>query len=170
MDPVVVIARVLHVGLGAFWAGAVLFTALLLDPSIRASGPAGGQVMGALAQRGFAKILLAAGAITIASGFYLFSMASGGFSPEYSRSAPGITYSIGLAASVVAWCIGFFVSRPSVAQIGALSASLAATPEDQRIAVMARIGVLRNRLTAALRSVAALLAIVLVTMAVGRYV
>ena len=170
MDPLLAIARVLHIGLGAFWAGSVLFLAFVLDPSVRASGPAGGQVMGALAQRGLTQILLTAGFIAIASGIYLFYVVSGGFTAEYSRSAPGIIYSLGLVASVVAWCIGFFVSRPTVARMGALSASLAATSEDQRGAITARMGALRQRLTTALMSVATLLSVVLASMALARYV
>ena len=39
------VIRILHVVIGAFWVGAVLFIAAFLAPSVRAAGPAGGAVM-----------------------------------------------------------------------------------------------------------------------------
>ena len=52
MDWSVILMRVLHVVLGVFWGGAVIFTAFFLQPAIRDAGPEGGKVMGAIVARG----------------------------------------------------------------------------------------------------------------------
>ena len=47
-----IVLRLLHIVLGVFWVGAVVFIAFLLFPSVRESGPAGGAVMQRLMGRG----------------------------------------------------------------------------------------------------------------------
>ena len=46
-----IVLRLLHVGLGVFWAGSLLFIALFLEPSVRAALPESGKVMQQLAKR-----------------------------------------------------------------------------------------------------------------------
>ncbi|MGQ0648530.1 MAG: hypothetical protein ACT4P7_13275 [Gemmatimonadaceae bacterium] len=169
MDVTVVAARLVHVGLGVFWGGAVLFSAFFLDPAARSAGPAGGQVMAALGQRRWVETIITLGTLTILSGFYLFWRVSGGFSAEYSRSPAGIAYGIGGFTAVCALVIGIVISRPTAARIGSLMASLPSIPDTERGAVLAQVGPLRAKLTVALRTVATLLGITIVTMAVGRY-
>jgi hypothetical protein len=166
----IVVLRLIHVGLGVFWGGSVLFAALFLDPAARASGPAGGQVMGAIAKRGFTQTMLTVGTLTVASGWYLFWLASGGLSPTYVGAPQGIAFLIGGLAATIALGVGFFVSRPTFARIGVLMAAAATAQEADRPGIMARVAELRVRMTMALRGVASLLAIAVVAMAVGRYV
>ena len=65
MDSTILISRILHVGLGVFWAGAMFFIVFLLEPSVRSVGPEGGRVMQALQKRGFLTIMPAVAVLTI---------------------------------------------------------------------------------------------------------
>ena len=48
MDIFLIAARIVHIGLGVFWAGTIFFFVFLLEPSVRSVGPQGGLVMKAL--------------------------------------------------------------------------------------------------------------------------
>ena len=72
------LARLVHIVVGVFWAGTVIFNAWLLAPALRDIGPDAGKVMGALARRGMLVILPVTGILTILSGLWLYWHASVG--------------------------------------------------------------------------------------------
>ncbi len=170
MDWALVVLRFLHVVLGAYWAGVILFTALYLEPSVRAAGPAGGQVMGQLMARGHLTMLPVVALVTILSGVDLLRRVSGGFDPAFMGSRMGIALSIGALAAIVAFIIGVSIMRPTALKVMALSQAAMQAPEGAaRDAQLAAIAPLRQRATATLRAVAVLLAVAVTTMAVARY-
>ena len=69
MDPLLVMLRLLHVGLGVFWAGTIFFIVLYLEPSVRAAGPAGGAVMQGLQERRLMTVLPVVALLTLVTGF-----------------------------------------------------------------------------------------------------
>ena len=150
------LARVLHIVIGVFWAGTIIFNGWLLAPAIRELGPDGGKVMGALARRGLLTILPITGILTILSGISLYWHASAGFNSDYMRSRPGMIYGLGMVVTLVAFLIGFLVVRPSV--------------EKAATAPPAEAQAFRQRAASAGNLVAGLLLIVLFCMAIGRYV
>lgn len=162
--------RVLHVLFGVFWAGAVFFSALFLDPAVREAGPEGGKVMGVLQRRGWMNAVLTMGTLTVLTGVYLLWVMSGRFSPGFMGSRPGILLSTGMLAGLLTLGIGMGLSLPTAKKVGALSARLAAAggpPSAEDLAELAR---LRGRMTRLLRTVAVLLAVAVVTMALGPHV
>ena len=167
--PLVLVLRLVHVGLGVFWAGSIFMMALFLDPAARASGPAGGQVMGAMAQRKFTPYMVLFGSLTVLMGWILYWRLSGGFTAAYVASTQGVTFLIGGLAATAGLGVGIFVSRPTFEKLSALMATVGSLPEAERGGVMAQVAALRARMTTALRVVASLLAIAVVVMAVGRY-
>jgi hypothetical protein len=170
MDGALVILRFLHVVLGAYWAGVIMFTALYLEPSVRAAGPAGGQVMGQLVARGHLTMLPVVALVTILSGVDLLRRVSGGFDPAFMASRMGIALSIGALAAIVAFIIGVSIMRPTALKVMALSQAAMQAPEGAaRDAQLAAIAPLRRRATVTLRVVAVLLAVTVTTMAVARY-
>jgi len=170
MDWALVILRFLHVVLGAYWAGVILFTALYLEPSVRAAGPAGGQVMGQLVARGHLTVLPVVALVTILSGVDLLRRTSGGFDPAFMASRMGIALSSGALAAIVAFVIGVFVMRPTTLKVMALAQAAMQAPEGAaRDAQLAAIAPLRRRTTLTVRVVAVLLAVAVTTMAVARY-
>ena len=171
MDALFLIARVLHVGLGVFWAGALIFNAAFLIPSVRDAGPDGAKVAAGLMRRRFLDIMPVVAILTVLSGFYLYWRVSAGFSPVYMGSVAGMTYGIGAVAAVIALGLGVGIMRPSMLRAAALSqgAALAASPEE-RDRGLQTAQALRARAGAFGQGIAWLLAVTVIAMAVARYV
>jgi len=170
MDWALIVARVLHIGAGVFWAGTLMFASRFLLPAVGDSGPAGGQVMAAMAKRGFLTAIPIAAIITILAGIYLMYRVSGGFDHVYMGSGPGMTYSIGAASAIVALIIGGTVVRSSVETMLKLGAQMQGASDADRGAIMTQMNALRQRSSGASRIVAVLLMITVFCMAIGRYV
>ena len=164
-----VLIRLLHVLLGVFWGGAVLFLMFFLDPATRAAGPAGGQVMQQLQKRGFTGTLVLVGLATVLTGFYVLWAVSGGFDAPFMGSGRGIVLSTGALTGLLALATGAHVSRPTVRKLGVVAqrvASAEGAPDPDDLAEMER---LRARLTLAVRIAGVLLVITLATMVYGAH-
>lgn len=165
-----VVLRVLHIGLGVFWAGALLFMTWFVAPSVLDAGPDGAKVVQALQRRGVMTILPIAAIITILSGLVLMWRVSVGFQPEWSRSPTGMALGIGAVAAIIGFGIGIGVMRPAQMKAAELAGTLGQiTDAKAREARMAELQALRMRSAKASQWVAGLLAITVVTMAVARY-
>lgn len=165
-----VIARLLHILLGAFWAGAMIFNALFLVPAMGEAGPDAAKVMAGIQRRRFMDIMPVVALITILSGLWLFWRISGGFDPQWSRSRMGMAYGIGAVLAIVAFGIGVGIMRPAMMRIGRLVDQAAqATDPAHRDAAMAPVPALRRRSASAGRVVALLLALATALMGVARY-
>lgn len=171
MDTTTVILRILHIVGGTLWVGSVLVTVLFLFKVIADLGPAGGQVMGALVRRRYLDVIPAAALVSVLSGIDLMRRASAGFDPAWMGSGPGITYSIGALAALVALTLGVMVGRRSTLKAVALGPKVMAMPEGaEKAAGMAQLAALRSRGQGALKVVAVLLVIASLCMAAARYV
>jgi len=161
--------RLLHVGLGAFWAGALIFTAYFLLPSVREAGPDGAKVMAGLMRRRFLTVMPVVAAITILSGLWLYWKVSLGFQPASMGSRWGMAIGTGSVTAVLAFIIGVSVVRPSMLRAAALAEAAASAPAAEREARMAEAQALRARGGTAGRAVAVLLIITVAAMAVARH-
>lgn len=170
MDSMMIALRIVHVGLGVFWAGTILFVAIFLEPSVRAVGPGGAPVMQQLMQRRFFNIMPVVALLTLVSGLWLYWRDSGGFAAEWLHSRAAMAFGAGGALAVIAFLVGMIIMRPATTRLFALSAQVQQAPPEQREAMMAELGVLRGRMKNAGRAVATLLALAVVAMAVARYV
>ena len=162
--------RIIHIGGGVFWAGAVLFLAFFLAPAVGRAGPEGGRVMQELQRARLMLVLPAVALLTILSGAWLLWIMSGGFSARFFRSGYGISLSIGAAASIVAFIIGLTVMRPAQLRIGALGPRIAGAAGEERTRLGAAVARLRTRAGRASVAMAWLLIVAVVTMAAARYV
>jgi uncharacterized membrane protein len=168
MDPLLVILRLLHVGLGIFWAGAIFFVVLFLEPSVRGAGPAGGAVMKGILDRRFMIVLPTVALLTLITGFWLYFRLWGG---PAAASPAGMTLGLGGVAATIAFLIGYVIMRPAQLKALKLGSAVAQMPDGpERANATAEMDRLRGRGRNAARIVAVLLAIAVVTMAVGRYV
>ena len=152
--------RLLHIVLGVFWAGALIFNALFLGPAIRDAGPEGGKVMAALLRRRFLDIMPVVAALSIAAGIWLYWFQSGGFQPAYMRSRMGMTIGFGALAAVLAFGLGVGILRPAMLKAMKLS---------QDPAQLTAAQALRTRAVLMGRVVAALLGLAVAAMAAARY-
>jgi len=155
-----IVLRLVHVLLGAFWMGSVVFLAVFLEPSVRGAGPAGGQVMQQLARRHVLEVMPSVALLNMLSGLRLLALDSNGFNGDWLRSGAGQAYALGAAAALVAFGTGVFVMRPAVKR------AMAIGPDPQR---QAEAQVLRSRSAQAGRVVAGLLVVAAAAMALARY-
>lgn len=165
----VIVLRALHIGLGAFWAGALIFVAVFLEPSVREAGPDGAKVMRGLQARRFMTIMPVVALLTILTGLDLYRRISGGFQAAWITSSVGMSYTIGAVSAIVAFATGVGVLRPAAMRAAGLGARLAEAPEGERAGIQQEMQRFQGRMRMAGRVVAVLLAVALVTMAVARY-
>lgn len=162
--------RLLHVITGVFWAGAVFFAVSFLFPSIRDAGPGGNAVARQLiGVRQYPKKIFIIALIAVISGFALYaqnvSMSDGAF----ARSRAGMVYGLGGVAAVLTLVAGMVIMTPTSTKMGALGAAIQAgggTPSPEQAAEMAR---LQAKMTMGSRIAATLLLVVVITMAIARY-
>jgi uncharacterized membrane protein len=170
MEFVLLSARVVHVLLGVFWAGAVFFLMIFLEPAVREVGPEGGKVMASVQRRGFTRVLSLVGLFNLLTGVYLLWAISGGFSSGFMGSRSGILLSTGMLAGILALGVGIHMTKPTAERLVSLGSHLAATegpPPSEDLEEMDR---LRGKLRTALRIGSALLLLALVLMALGPHV
>lgn len=126
--------------------------------------------MAALVRRRFMTAVPGAAVLTILSGFWLYWHASTNFATEFMRSGPGIAYSIGAVAALIAFSMGMAITRPSMLKSLRLSQEAATAEAAERERMMAQAQALRIRGVRAGNVIALLLVIAATAMAVGRYV
>ena len=170
MDVILVVMRLIHVSLGVFWVGTMVFNAMFLGPSVRDAGPDGAKVMAGLMRRRFMDVMPAVAILNILSGLWLYWKMSGGFEPAYMRSGTGMTFGTGGLLAIVAFVIGVTVVRPSMLKAMALSPTVAQASPAERDALMARVQALRGKAMGAGKVVAILLGLAVAAMAIARYV
>lgn len=163
------ITRLIHVIMGVFWAGTMVFNAAFLLPAMREAGPEGAKVAAGLMRRRFLDIMPVVGLLTVLSGIDLLRRVSSGFSAAYLQSSIGMTYGLGLVASVVALAVGVSIVRPSMLRATALSQAAVGMAGPEAAAAMATAQALRARAGKAAPVVAWLLGVTVVCMAVARY-
>ncbi len=170
MDRLFLTARVLHVCLGVFWAGALIFNAAFLFPAMRDAGPDAAKVAAGLMRRRFLNILPVVAGLTVLSGFYLYWRASISFGAAYARSPMGMTYGLGAVAALAALSLGVGIMRPAMLKSAALSQAAAGVGPEERDRALAAAQALRARAGAVGQIVAWLLGAATVAMAIARYV
>jgi uncharacterized membrane protein len=170
VDFAIILARLIHILLGVFWAGTLIFNAIFLVPAVRDAGPDGAKVVAGLMRRRLLDITPAAAALTILSGLWLYWRASVGFDSAYMRSPRGITYGIGAVTAITAFGLGVRILRPSMLKAAAITQAVANAPQAERDAQLATAQALRMRAARVGQIVAWLLGFAVAAMAVGRYV
>jgi uncharacterized membrane protein len=170
MDVTLVVMRLLHVGLGVFWVGTMVFNAVFLGPSVRDAGPDGAKVMAGLMRRRFMDVMPVVAILNILSGLWLYWKVSGGFQPAYMRSGTGMTFGTGALLAVVAFVIGMAVVRPSMLKAMAMGPLIAQAQPQEKETMMAQAQGYRSKAMGAGKVVALLLGLAAAAMAVARYV
>ena len=170
MDWYVIVLRVIHIAAGVFWVGAAFVLFLFIQPSVRATGPAGQEFMGHLTTRkNLPLVVLLSGVVTVLAGLLLYWRASGGFDTAWISSGPGISFTVGGVAAIVTLALGLAVTKPSIDRMGALGQEIASSggpPTPEQAAELQR---LQARTVLVGRVSLVLLAVAVVAMAIARY-
>ena len=168
MRPELLLLRLVHILCGTFWVGSGVYSGIFLTPAITSSGVNAGQLFAALGKRRLFAVLPLIALLTIASGFRLLWITSGGSLGEYAGSLAGRTYLFSGAAAVLAFVLSLGVSRPMAVRTGQLTAALRSESAD-RDAIGRQLATLRRRLSVSSATALALLVLCAAGMSVGRY-
>jgi hypothetical protein len=163
--------RVLHVMLGAFWVGAVVFMAFFLTPTVAELGPDGAKVMAGLTRRGVLNIIPIVALVNIASGVWLFWRMTSGFDRTLSGTPNAMVFGTGGIIAIIALHIGLLAMRRNILKAGALAAKAGPLPDGtEKAALMAEAMARRKRALRAGPIVAVMLLVTTALMAIGHYV
>ena len=163
-NTVIAILRFIHIVVGTFWVGGAVTTAFFLLPTVKATGPIGGQFAGQLmARTHLATVLTAAGGITVLAGLILY----GGLWVGAGFTGPAAAYAIGGAIAIIALILGFAIARPAADKLAALGSAIAGQGSPPTADQNAERGRLMDRLTSTVQINAVLLLITVAFMAVG---
>ena len=170
MQAAMIVFRLFHVISAVLWVGGFVMLVFFVLPAVRASGPGGGQVMRNL----LVKTRLVAyfpwvGGLTVLSGFAMFWRDAAISQSNWPASASGMTFSIGGLAGLIALIVGGIMVGRSISQLRqvVLTTDPGTPPSPEQAA---RIAQLQARADRGNRIVGPLLAIAVITMAIGRYV
>jgi uncharacterized membrane protein len=162
--------RFVHVVAGILWAGASIFYLLFIKPSVKSIGPAGPQFMQNLTQRRkFPMFMVSTSLLTVLAGGMLYWFLSGGLNLAWAATGPGLGFTIGSLAALIAFFLGTFGIGPTSGQIGALGGQIAASGRAPSPEQTSRMQALEQKLSTIENVEFVLLVIALVTMATARY-
>jgi multisubunit Na+/H+ antiporter MnhC subunit len=169
MDIYVIVLRIVHIFAGVFWVGAAWMIAGFLNPTAAQTGPAGQPYMQKLFQGRLSMVISAAAGLNVLAGALLYWKDSAGFNLVWIGTPTGIGFTSGAVFAIIAFVIGFGVTRPASEKMSALGAAIQAggkppTPE-QAAAMQAVVA----RLNQAALWTAILVAVALFFMATARY-
>ena len=103
----VLLLRLVHIGAGAFWVGAVFAFFLLVQPAAVAAGPsASGFIYQLLHDRRFPQIVLGSATVTVLAGAWLLVITSNGLDPDLLFDDSRLGYTVGGLAAIVTLGVG----------------------------------------------------------------
>ena len=170
MDIFMIVMRLIHIVTGVFWVGGSFVMLSHIVPAADAAGPAGGQFMQRLMQRGLTRAILGAGVFNVLAGVLLYLRDSAGLQLSWITSPVGLTFTVGALAALAALIYGGAVTAPAGTRMGRLGQEIQAGGKPPTPEQMAQIGSLQAAMVQGARINVALLAIALIAMAIARYV
>lgn len=165
-----IILRLVHIVCAVFWTGSVLYLTGFVFPAVKALGPDGGKFMQQLSRTNKLPLVMnLAASLSILAGILLMERISGGFQSVWFGSPHGIVISIGGTLALIAYILGFAISRPTIMKIGTLGQKIAAAGGPPSAEQAQKLLKLRNKLIGATNMVAVLLLGALIAMSIVRY-
>jgi hypothetical protein len=165
-----IVLRLIHLVVGAFWVGSLVFIAAFLIPAVRATGPAGGAVMRHLTQvLHLHRYMVTSTWLTLLSGAALAWRDAGTLGFRWFAEGSGRFYGAGAVLAIIATVIGFTVNAPTAQRLGEVAAAGQSEGRPPSPEELAQIQYLQARLGRAARLVASLLVLAAAAMAVARY-
>jgi hypothetical protein len=162
--------RFVHVVAGILWGGAAISYLFFVKPSVTAIGAAGPQFMKNLMERRkYPIFMMSTSLMTVLSGAALYWMLSGGLSLTWVISGPGLGFTIGSVAALIAFLVGTFGIGPTAGQMGALGGQIAASGKGPTPEQVTQMETLEKRLNLAEQIDFIMLVIAMLTMATARY-
>lgn len=139
----VVVLRLIHIGAGAFWVGAVFTFFLFVQPAAMAVGPEGTRfTFELLHHRRLPVVILGAAAVTVLAGIWLLVITSNGLDTDLLFDASRLGYTVGGVVAILTFAIGALYVLPRTQTVERILGLLVAerrppTPDEQQ--TLARI-------------------------------
>ncbi|HEX7171637.1 MAG TPA: hypothetical protein VF365_03395 [Candidatus Limnocylindria bacterium] len=135
----VLLLRLIHIGTGAFWVGAVFTFFLFVQPAAVAVGPEATKFTYQLIHhRRLPVVILGAAAVTVLAGTWLLVITSSGLDPDLLFDESRLGYTIGGVAAILTFGLGglYVFPRTRIVErtLGALlSEGRPPSPEEQQL-------------------------------------
>jgi uncharacterized membrane protein len=169
MNVAIALVRLIHIFSGVFWAGGAIVLAAYVEPSAAATAPESNKFMQRFVGSGFVTAMGLAGPLTVLAGLTLYLVDSGGLSNGWITTPTGLGFTIGGLAGLVAFVIGFFISRTTAESMGALGKEMQAAGKPPTPEQMGKMKALQEKLSQASVATAIVLAVAVAAMAMSRY-
>jgi uncharacterized membrane protein len=139
----VLLLRLIHIGAGAFWVGAVFTFFLFVQPAAVAVGPEATRfTFELLHHRRLPSVILGTAAVAVLAGIWLLVITSNGLDPDLLFDASRLGYTVGGVVAILTFALGALYVFPRTRTVeGTLGRLLAEgrppTPDEQQ--TLARI-------------------------------
>ncbi|MCL4396104.1 MAG: hypothetical protein M1482_15105 [Chloroflexi bacterium] len=169
MSILIALVRLVHIFSGVFWAGGAIVLAAFVEPSVAATVPEGNKFMQRFVNSGFVAAMGIAGPLTVLAGLALYLIDSGGLQTGWITTHTGLGFTVGGIAGLIAFFIGFFISRTAAEAMGALGREMQAAGRPPTPDQVQKMKALQERLSQASVATAIVLAVAVAAMAMSRY-
>jgi hypothetical protein len=103
----ILVLRLIHIGAGAFWVGAVFTFFLFVQPAAVAVGPDGTKLMYQLIHhRRLPVVILSSAAVTVLAGIWLLIITTNGLDPALLFDEARMGYTVGGVVAILTFGIG----------------------------------------------------------------
>lgn len=128
MDWWLLTLRVVHIGSAMVWFGGAIIGGFFLSPTAAALGDSAQPFMDHLMRRRrMGMVFPVVAALTVLAGAALYWRDSGGLQWAWITSATGLAFTVGGAAAILSFSLGFILVAPSVGEQTAVRNELAAS-------------------------------------------
>lgn len=132
----ILLLRLVHIGAGAFWLGAVFTFFLFVQPAAVAVGPDGTRFTHRLLQGRLPIVILGAAATTVVAGIWLLAVTSNGLDPDVLLDVSRLGFTVGGLVAIVTFGIGALYVFPRTMTVKRTLGRLVAdarppTPDEQ---------------------------------------
>lgn len=162
--------RLTHVVAGTLWAGAAISYLFFVKPAVQSIGAAGPQFMQSLMERRkYPIFMMVTSLLTVLAGGALYWYSSGSLTWSWITTGPGLGFTIGSLAALIAFLLGMFGIGPTSGKIAALGQQIGASATGPASEQLTQMYQLEKRVGTLERVEFVLLVVALVTMATARY-
>lgn len=135
----VLVLRLIHIGAGVFWVGAVATFFLFVQPAATAIGPDGAKFSYELMHhRRLPVVILSSAALTVLAGIWLLVITSNGLDPDVLFDESRLGFTVGGVVAILTFGIGGLYVAPRTKTIERTIGRMLAerrppTPDEQQI-------------------------------------
>ncbi len=170
MNLYMLVLRLTHILSAVVWVGGVFTMAAFVEPAIRATAPAGQQVMQHMVTKGrFSRIMAIASGLVVLAGALMYWQDSGGLQLLWITTPPGVAFTLGAIFGILSAVVGVGLGRRTSDRLMGLAGRVQAAGKPPTPEQGAELAALSKRLTSLIRWTAVLMVGAVFFMATARY-